>query len=78
MDKVKKYNWVITSYTEEQVIKFEQGSFYTGDVNIEYVKASKYPSGIALSQEDIDKLDNGESIEVETKYIKTFIITKDD
>jgi len=78
MDKVKKYNWVITSYTEEQVIKFEQGSFYTGDVNIEYVKSSKYPSGIALSQEDIDKLDNGESIEVETKYIKTFIITKDD
>ena len=54
------------------------GSFYIGYVNIEDIKVSKYPSGINLSHEDIDKLDNGESIEVETKYIKTFIITKDD
>ena len=78
MDKVKKYSWTITSYTEEQVIKFEQGSFYIGYVNIEDIKVSKYPSGINLSHEDIDKLDNGEPIEVETKHIKNFTITKDD
>ena len=78
MDKVKKYSWGIVTYVDEQVMKYEQGSFYMGDIDIEDIKVSKYPSGFNLSHEDIDKLDNGESIEVETKYIKTFIITKDD
>ena len=32
MDKVKKYSWGIVTYVDEQVMKYEQGSFYMGDI----------------------------------------------
>lgn len=78
MNKVKKYSWRIITCVGEQLIKYKQDSFYMGDIDIEDIKVSKYPSGFNLSHEDMNKLDNGESIEVETTYTKKFIITKDD
>ena len=78
MDKVKRYKWTILSYEEEQVMKVEEGEFYIGDIDIEYIKINKYPSGFNLSHKDLDKLDKGDEVVVEKLYRKKFIITKDD
>jgi len=78
MDKVKKYSWGIVTYVDEQVMKYEQGSFYIGDVDIEDIKVSKYPSDFNLSHEDIDKLNKGEQVSVEKAYIIKFMVNKDD
>jgi len=77
MDKVKKYSWGIVTYVDKQVMKYEQGSFYIGDVDIEYVKGSKYPTDFNLTQEDIDKLNKGEQVSVEKAYIIKFMVNKD-
>jgi hypothetical protein len=76
MSKVKKYKWSVDSYDNNQLMRYEQGDFYIGDVDIEYVKVSKFPKDFNLTVEDLKKLDRGEDIILEKTITKKFIISK--
>ena len=76
MSKVKKYKWSVDSYDSNALMRYEQGDFYIGAVDIEYVKVSKFPKDFNLTVEDLKKLDRGEDIILEKTITKKFKISK--